>query len=463
MSASLETVIAVTRFGLGARPQELQTASADPRGWLKSQIRKQGADQPKGHLPDTPDRVATLFTLRDEIKDLKPEKSDRDVKPEDFKGERKDIILPMLEGVRDEIFARTVLAAETAAPFRERWTLFWANHFTVSSSKLQSAVLCGPFEREAIRPNVFGRFEDLLIASTTHPGMLIYLDQARSAGPDSMAGRFRDMGLNENLAREIMELHTVGADAGYTQADVTEFARALTGFSIGAKRDLRSEQGRFLYRSLLHEPGTRKIMGKTYADRGMDQAIHILKDLAAHPKTAERISRKLAAHFVSDEPPPSLIEKLKSSFLETKGDLQALARTLIDAAEAWTPEPRKFKTPYEFIVSGYRAAGAAPADPQKEVVLPLTVLGQRPFASPQPNGWSDTASDWAAPGAMVKRLTWASRFAEFYTPQSISPVDAAMSALGERVSGSLKTALTRAESRAEAFAILLMSPEFQRR
>ncbi|HVP84991.1 MAG TPA: DUF1800 family protein [Rhizomicrobium sp.] len=463
MMASLESVIAVTRFGLGAQPQELQAASADPRGWLKNQIRKQGADQPKGKLPDTPDRVATLFTLRGEIKDLKQEKSHSDMKPEDFKGERKDIILPMLKGVRDEIFARTVLAAQTTAPFRERWTLFWANHFTVSSSKLQSAVLCGPFEREAIRPNVFGRFEDLLIASSTHPGMLIYLDQARSAGPDSMAGQFRDMGLNENLAREIMELHTVGADAGYTQADVTEFARALTGFSVGAKRDSRSEQGRFVYRSLLHEPGTRKVMGKTYADRGMDQAMHILKDLAAHPKTAEHISRKLAVHFVADDPPPSLIEKLKTSFLESRGDLSALASALIDAPEAWQPEAHKFKTPYEFIVSGYRAAGAAPADPQKEVVLPLTVLGQRPFASPQPNGWSDAASDWAAPGAMVKRLTWASRFAEYYTQQSASPVDAALSALGERVSGSLKTALTRAESRTEAFAILLMSPEFQRR
>ncbi len=165
MTANLNAAIAVTRFGLGARPGELDAASADPHGWLKSQIRRNGADQPKASLPDSANRVAALLTLRSEIAELKGGKSDpATYKPEDFKDERKDIILPLLENVRDEIFARTVLAAETPAPFRERWALFWANHFTVSSSKLQSAVLCGPFEREAIRPNVFGRFEDLLVA-----------------------------------------------------------------------------------------------------------------------------------------------------------------------------------------------------------------------------------------------------------------------------------------------------------
>lgn len=168
MSASLDAAIAVTRFGLGARPGEA------------------------------------------------------------LQQERRMAIQPLLLGVRDEIFARTRLATATANPFRERWTLFWSNHFTVSTAKIQSAVLAGPFEREAVRPHVFGRFEDLLVASTTHPGMLVYLDRSRSAGPDSMAGEFRKMGLNENLVREILELHTVGADAGYTQADVTEFARALT-------------------------------------------------------------------------------------------------------------------------------------------------------------------------------------------------------------------------------------------
>ncbi len=246
MTANLNAAIAITRFGMGARPGEVDAIASDPRGWLKAQIRRHGGDQPRATLPGSADRIAALLSFRSEIKELKQgEKGSGNPKPDDdmaeatnFKDERKEAVQPLLQGVKDEIFARTCLAAETSASFRERWTLFWANHFTVSSAKLQSAVLAGPFEREAIRPNVFGRFEDLLLASTTHPGMLIYLDQARSAGPDSPAGRLRDMGLNENLAREIMELHTVGADAGYTQSDVTEFARALTGYSIGAKREL---------------------------------------------------------------------------------------------------------------------------------------------------------------------------------------------------------------------------------
>ena len=165
------------------------------------------------------------------------------------------------QGAGQEFLARAALASQTEAAFRERWALFWFNHFTVGQKNLQTVVLVGPFEREAIRPHVFGRFEDLLVASSTHPGMLMYLDQARSAGPNSLAGQRRQMGLNENLAREILELHTVGADAGYSQADVTEFARALTGYSIGSEREPAEQQGRFLFRPQLHEPGARTVMG----------------------------------------------------------------------------------------------------------------------------------------------------------------------------------------------------------
>lgn len=470
MSASLDAAIAVTRFGLGARPGELDAAGRDPRGWLQSQIAKDGAEQPSATLPGSAERVIALTDYRAQIESFKRDDAP-DVKSADamapqsgetLQQERRRAIQPLLLGVRDEIFARTRLAAATAAPFRERWTLFWSNHFTVSTAKIQSAVLAGPFEREAIRPHVFGRFEDMLVASTTHPGMLIYLDQARSAGPDSMAGEFRKMGLNENLAREILELHTVGADAGYTQADVTEFARALTGYSIGGPHDSADTRGRFLYRSLLHEPGTRTVMGKRYEDGGEEQARTILTDLAASPHTADHIARKLAIHFVADDPPPSLTARLRRAFLDSRGDLAVVAKTLIEAPESWAADARKFKTPYEFVVSGYRVAGAMPNDPGKDVVQPLTTLGQRPFAAPQPNGWSDLASDWAAPDALVKRLSWATHFASANVPDA-APVDVAMAALGERLSNAAKTAIARAETRFEAFAILLMSPEFQRR
>ncbi|HTW34678.1 MAG TPA: DUF1800 family protein [Rhizomicrobium sp.] len=475
-SKTLDGAIAVTRFGLGATPGELADAADDPRGWLKAQITRDGAEQPQGSLPGSVARVSDLIAYQGEIAPLRrqrkmamtvgmvgqDEAADEHAADE-LKQERRAALQPLLEGVRDEIFARTRLATATAQSFRERWTLFWANHFTVSTAKLQSAVLVGPFEREAIRPHVFGRFEDMLMASTTHPGMLMYLDQAKSAGPNSMAGLYRKMGLNENLAREIMELHTVGADAGYTQADVTEFARALTGYSIGAKNDGPDVQGHFLYRPLLHEPGARTVMGRRYGQDGEDQARAILSDLAASPKTAAHLAHKLAIHFVADEPPPGLVARLREAYLASNGDLAHVATTLVDAQECWTPDARKFKTPYEFVVSGYRAAGASPSDPAKEIVQPLTFLGQRPFAAPQPNGWSDMAADWAAPDALVKRLTWATKFSAYYAPKDGAPVDVAAATLGERLTAAARTAIARAETRFEAFSILLMSPEFQRR
>ena len=475
-SKTLNGAIAVTRFGLGAKPGEMAAAAEDPRGWLKSQVTREGAEQPPGALPGSVARFQSFVGYQVEIAPIREQRKtpmtvsmvgeDQALQQradDKLKEERRAALQPLLEGVRDEIFARTRLAAATSQAFRERWTLFWANHFTVSTSKLQASVLVGPFEREAIRPHVFGRFEDMLVASSTHPGMLLYLDQARSAGPNSAGGRFRQMGLNENLAREIMELHTVGADAGYSQADVTEFARALTGYSIGYKNDPPDEQGRFLYRPQLHEPGARTVMGRRYEQEDQDQARAVLADLAANPKTAEQLAKKLAIHFSADEPPPALVKRLRDTYRETNGDLAEVAYALIEAPECWAPEPRKFKTPYEFVVSGYRAAGAVPSDPAKEVVQPLTFLGQRPFAAPQPNGWSDVAADWAAPDALVKRLTWATKFSAYYAPKDGAPVDVAAATLGDRLSAPLKTAIARAETRFEAFSILLMSPEFQRR
>jgi len=475
-SKTLDGAIAVTRFGLGAKPGELGDAANDPRGWLKAQITRDGGEQPQGQLPGSAERFNGFIAYQGQIAPLRQQRklamtvgmvgedqAADDRAADELKQERRAALQPLLEGVRDEIFARTRLATQTSQPFRERWTLFWANHFTVSTAKLQSSVLVGPFEREAIRPHVFGRFEDMLVASSTHPGMLLYLDQARSAGPDSLGGRFRKMGLNENLAREIMELHTVGADAGYTQGDVTEFARALTGYSIGYKNDPPDVQGRFLYRPQLHEPGVRTVMGRRYDQDGEAQARAVLADLAASPKTADHLARKLAIHFTADEPPPALVGRLREAYLSSNGDLAHVATTLVNSDECWTPEARKFKTPNEFVVSSYRAAGAAPSDPAKEVVQPLTFLGQRPFSAPQPNGWSDLAADWAAPDALVKRLTWASKFSAYYAPKDGAPVDVAAATLGDRLTAEARTAIARAETRFEAFSILLMSPEFQRR
>ena len=376
-----------------------------------------------------------------------------------------------LNGETDaEVLARFQLAASTPAGFRERWTLFWSNHFTVANKSEETRILAPLFEREAIRPHVFGRFSDLLFASTVHPGMMAYLDQTRSVGPDSPAiqrALFRNPragggGLNENLAREVLELHSVGADAGYTQADVTEFARALTGLSVGNGQAGDAQLGRVVFREGYHEPGSRTVMGRVYRQDDAGQAHAIIDDLSVDPRTARRIARKLAVHFLSDDPDPALTARLEATWLRTGGDLGRVALALVDAPEMWTPAARKLKTPYEFQVSAWRAAGALPTLAPKEVLQPLTVMGQRPFGASQPNGWPDQAAEWGAPDAVIKRLTWSRGFAAQHVPPE-APVDLGREVLGVRLQPATATALARAESRPEAFAILLMSPEFQRR
>jgi uncharacterized protein (DUF1800 family) len=487
--------VAVSRFGLGARPGELAVAVADPKGWLKAQIDRQGADHPPGLLPNSQDRFLAYLAARADAQSLKreaaavAEQESMTTTPgamsqmsetaasgqgmvaaaamgqsplDRLKAERRAAQKPLRDGIAAEILARAQLAATTPAPFRERWALFWFNHFTVSTAKPAAAVLVGPFEREAIRPHVFGRFEDLLYASSTHPAMLMYLDQERSTGPDSAGGLRRNAGLNENLAREIMELHTVGADSGYTQTDVTEFARALTGYSIGIQRDGETLAGRALYRPQLHEPSARTVMGRRYPDTGSSQARAILADLAASPHTADHVARKLAIHFVADNPPPALVARLRSAYLDSGGDLAVVATALIDAPEAWGPASTKFKRPYEFVISSYRIAGAAPTDPDRELIQPLTTMGERPMAAPQPNGWSEQASDWTAPDAIVKRLNWSAAFAAAHAPPE-APIQLADAALGARLTPPTRLAVMRAESRPEAMTLVLMSPEFQRR
>jgi uncharacterized protein (DUF1800 family) len=461
----LEAAIAVTRFGLGARPGEIDAARADPRGFLKGQIRPEGADQPDGRLAPSSENIAVFQGLRRERRDLKGE-ADAAEALKQLQAQIRSIAI-------DEMAARGRLAAATPAGFRERWTLFWANHFTVSATKGQVAPIAGSFEREAIRPHVFGRFEDLLTASSRHPAMLLYLDQATSIGPNSQAGRRRKAGLNENLAREIMELHTVGVDGGYTQADVTEFARALTGWSVSRGREGAAagearasdpgQPGSFMFRPFTHEPGVRRVLGRTYANDGEGQGLAVLHDLAAHPATARHIARKLAVHFVSDDPPPALVGRLEGAFRSSGGRLDKVAETLVDSPEAWRPEAAKLKSPYEFVVSTWRAAGVAPdLDRPQRFAGSMTALDQRPFSPPSPKGWPDSAAEWAAPDQIVKRIAWAEQAANAMAG-AMDPGEVARQALGARLSPEAATAIARAETRREAFAVLLMSPEFQRR
>ncbi|RYG04030.1 MAG: DUF1800 family protein, partial [Caulobacteraceae bacterium] len=370
-------------------------------------------------------------------------------------------------GLHDEVLARARLAAQTNAPFAERWVSFWSNHFTVAATKGSSAPLAGPFEREAIRPTAFDSFEAMLVRSTSHPGMLTYLDQVQSVGPRSpaalrAAGKDRIPGLNENLAREILELHTVGLDAHYGQNDVTEFAKALTGWSVGGPRDDPGQIGRFAYHAASHEPGQRTVLGKIYQDEGADQARRILHDLARHPTTGRHVARKLAVHFVSDDPPETLVEKLAASFTHSGGDLAVVATSLIEADEAWEPQPGKFKTPYEFLVSCWRGMDEAPSA-ASQIMQPARAMGQDPFRAPSPKGWDDTAAAWATPSNILQRLTWSEDFSTGTAGGPQEPLAIAQACLGARLSRETAAAIASAESRKEALTLLFMCPEFQRR
>lgn len=466
-SKDMMAAIAVTRFGLGARPGEIAAAGSDPQGWLTDQIRPAGADTPQDDGASSAARFQTMAAYRQDRQDARKALAKSGDKDSMAAEQLKDAQRMLRETINGDFLARARLATNTPASFRERWSLFWANHFTVSATKQITGVLVGPFEREAIRPHVFGRFEDLLVSSSTHPAMLTYLDQAQSIGPNSRAAGLvarrqagkRQPGLNENLGREILELHTLGVGSGYTQGDVTEFARALTGFSLGRDQDERA--GQFVFRDNAHEPGTRTIMGRSYREEGLGQGLAVLKTLAADPRTAHHICTKIARHFVADTPPPSLVAALEKRWMETGGRLDAVAQTLVTAPEAWDPAAGKFKTPYEFTLSTWRLVGAEPSAIERLAPI-LTGLGQKPFSPPSPKGWPEEAQAWASPDGLVKRMQWSQGFAAVVADR-LDPNTVATEALGARLTSPVAKAVSRAETRREAFALLVMSPEFQRR
>jgi uncharacterized protein (DUF1800 family) len=427
--------IALNRFGLGARGDE--AAPTDPQRWLLGQFGLFEASPET--LRSVPTRTEIAGEIAHYIVGAKMEgraKLRGPIQPASatMDENRPDTELPesprriMRRWIGDHYVAmnsaRLASALTTPAPFVERLVHFWANHFAVSADKLPVVGMAGLLEFEAIRPQVLGRFSDMLLAVEQHPATLIYLDQAQSIGPDSQVGRRiaargrQTRGLNENLAREILELHTLGVRTGYTQADVTELARALTGWTVSgiargpAARLLGDgEPGQFHFAGFVHQPGDRQVMGRRYAQSGEDQARAILTDLADHPATARHISTKLARHFAGDEPPAAMVDRLADAFLKSRGDLPTLYRALLDSPEAWAPQPLKFKTPWEWSVSGLRAIGSKGLEPDKAAGL-LKELGQPTWKPGSPAGWDDVAASWAAPEALVRRVETAQRLAD---------------------------------------------------
>jgi uncharacterized protein (DUF1800 family) len=466
----MHAVIAANRFGLGARPGEIDAIGQDPRGWLKRQAAgSRPLPEAIRALPPSTEVFGAYADGQEQRRRERQEPPDQAAIAQRIVNAVRQKLAPMYA---QQVAARYRTAIATDEPFRERLIHFWTNHFAVSADKIAVLALAAPLENEAVRPHLAGRFLDMLMAVESHPAMILYLDNQASIGPGSRLGTRaqrrasesgRKLDINENLAREILELHTLGVNGGYAQSDVTTFALALTGWSIGGNRGLlmEGEPGQFIFREAMHEPGPKTLLGKRYAQEGVEQPRAILHDLARHPATARHIATKLVRHFVADEPPAAAVERVARAFLDSDGDLPTVHNALIDSAEAWSQPLMKFKTPHEFVVSSFRMLDFVPQQPQ-QFIAPFQLLGQRPYAPGSPAGWDDVAAAWDGPDALLKRIEWATAVADRVSTGR-DPNALAKQALGRVLNEKTRTAISRAASAAQAITLLLASPEFQRR
>ena len=482
--AARRAAIAAHRFGLGEAT--LDNVRPDPLAWLLAQV---GPAEPQLDLPGKPALPSSAEAVALQADVVRRRRMAREV---DAAASAPAAVVseqPLREALLADQRARLATAVRSPRPFAERLAMFWSNHFTVSTGKASMRGLAGSFEREAIRPHIAGRFETMLVASTTHAAMLRYLDNESSAGPRSrLATRLaqrqarqpedaalasRRVGLNENLAREVLELHTLGAVSArqgtYTQADVTAFAKVLTGWRVvtpPAPDSAAPPQPAFVptrFDPAWHEPGTQTLLGRTFDDADDGRSLlAVLQHLAQHPATARFVCGQLARHFVADDPPPALVDRMVQAWQRSSGDLPSVYQALLTSAEAWAPEPQKLKTPEELAISSLRLLGGADALWARQPDAAIGQMGQRLQAAPSPAGWPDQAADWLGPEAVWKRVEWATRLAD----RAARTTDAralAPASLGPWLTEPTRLQIQRAADGPQALALLLLSPEFQRR
>jgi uncharacterized protein (DUF1800 family) len=425
---------ALNRFGLGARIDERRRMT-DPRGWLRAQL---DSSAPLLGAPDSisPGAIGDALRALRAVNQGSPQ-------------ERRQMRRRLIDIAAGEADLALTARVTSDRPFVERLVAFWSNHLCVSTgAKLLVAPLAGSYEREAIRPHVLGRFEDMLLASARHPAMLVYLDNFQSIGPASRAARAGQhnagarRGLNENYARELLELHTLGVNGGYSQQDVQELARVLTGWTVDGfgflarRRPQRSRQSRgsagpaappvdgspirFAFYDLLHEPGTKTVLGQRYDEDGVKEGERVIRMLCRQPSTSQFVARKLVAHFVSDDPPPAAVERVAGAFRASDGNLKVVARALVDEPEAWRDDTRKFRTPQDWLVSVLRAFGATEVGSN---VPPLLRQLRQPLWSPAaPKGYGDTLQEWADPDSLMNRGELARSIANRVGARAVDPV-----------------------------------------
>ena len=457
---SLEGAIAVHRFGLGARPGEIEAASRDPKGWLLAQIGTAAEEPVTVDGSRFPDGGTLLRQEQEQIRERVAIKNGQFALKDKSQDAVKNFVAPRLKIFTDEMAGRFRLGFTTARPFAEHLVWFWTNHFTVSTTAGRTLNFAGAFEREAIRPYIADKFENMLLAVASHPAMLIYLNNVASIGPDSLAGQRSGKGRNENLGRELMELYSLGVDGGYTQADVIALANILTGWGL----DPNAPSG-FGFFPNRHEPGAQTLRGKTYAPdlRGGIQAV---RDLAHDPHTARHLATKFATYFIADQPSPQSVARLESVFKSTDGDLHALAQAAVEDPAAWTPGPAKLRSPVEYVTAGYRLLNLPTGSNEDQQIRAAMgsarAMGEFPMTASSPNGWPLTSDAWSGPDAILNRIEWAKQVGT-RMPADLNAAAVADGGMGPLLSPTTRTAMARAETQADALALLLASPEFQRR
>jgi uncharacterized protein (DUF1800 family) len=471
-----EAALALHRFGFGPRAGSIEAIADDPRGALLAELEKPGAGQITNSellSSGAANRVVFEYNAERAANEKRARKRRDDAAQIAMQNASPEAVMEAKPGVapatmvqpdavplprqlfRKEAKAHFDAAINTEIGLVERLVWFWSNHFCVNAD---ATVMAGGYEREAIRPYVLRRFSDMLLAAESHPAMLLYLNNEQSIGPGSVAGVNRDKGLNENLARETLELHTLGVRTVYTQADVSNFAKALTGWTILPTASNPDHGGEFVFLGRGHEPGAQTVIAKTYAEGGVEQGRAVLADLARHPATAKHVATKLARHFIADDPPLTLVDRLTQRYMDTEGDLKEIVAALIAAPESWTAEQAKLKRPGEWIVAALRAT--AETSDIVRVLRAQALLGEPLWRPPAPKGFSDDNAAWL--DGLGQRLDIANTFAH-REGLGHEPGAVMEDALGPLASVATRRAIASAESRPQALTLLLMAPEFLRR
>ncbi|MDJ0848318.1 MAG: DUF1800 domain-containing protein [Myxococcota bacterium] len=408
MGGELHARRLIERATFGPRPGDPEAFEEGVEAWVHRQLR-----HPSPRDPELQERLRRFRGLAAEDPaqllgmEIPPRMSNEARDP----AVRKELARRAREISREVVGARWVRAVHGAHGLREVMLDFWSNHFSVFAHKSLVGALLPHYQREVLEPHALGRFPELLLAVARSPAMLVYLDNWTSTAPRFRRARRRGRGgINENYARELLELHTLGVDGGYTQQDVIEVARVFTGWSLASRRDPV-----FRFHHFLHDDGAKRVLGERVRGHGVEEGERLLRRLACHPATARHVCRKLVARFVSDLPPPGLVERAARRFLDSEGDIREVLAAILLAPELAEPAHRKLKTPFRFAASAVRATGGE-TDGRPGALLAVGRLGELPFFARTPAGFPEEAEHWIDPGALLERMSFSFALARRFLP-----------------------------------------------